>query len=116
MSDRPSRIEAASASLPTIGTVLVAAVGIVWALGEMIGDVRTDIALVKLQQSNLSVQMTDTRSAQSDVMTQVAEVSRRIQRIEVTQEVRDRARPTRDRVVRSANSAAGAAQPSGDEP
>jgi len=47
MSDRPSRIEAASASLPTIGVVIVAACGIVWALGEMIGDVRADIRVLK---------------------------------------------------------------------
>ncbi len=84
---RPARIESAIASLPTIVTVVIAAVGVVVTLGEMLGEIRTELALVKQNQSVFAPQIQAFGQEQAAMAREVVQVSRRVARVEILQEM-----------------------------
>jgi hypothetical protein len=84
---RPARIESAIASLPTIVTVVIAAVGVVVTLGEMLGEIRTELALVKQNQAVFAPQIQAFGQEQSAMAREVVQVSRRVARVEILQEM-----------------------------
>jgi hypothetical protein len=84
---RPARIESAIASLPTIVTVVIAAVGVVVTLGEMLGEIRTELALVKQNQAVFAPQIQTFGQEQAAMAREVVQVSRRVARVEILQEM-----------------------------